>query len=83
MKALLIHDADGNITALVAMPPDGPPIALSTGELSSEVEIEDVAGEPGTAERHDNLLNLIQGARVQFERKAKLVRGQAPEEGGY
>jgi hypothetical protein len=75
MKAFVIHDTEGNIRAVVTASPDAPPIGppADTGELLSEVEIEDYPSEAGDQERHDSLMKLAQDFRVRFEREARLV----------
>jgi hypothetical protein len=75
MRAFVIHDIEGNIRAVVTASPDAPPIGppAGTGDLVSEVELEDYPLEAGDEEMHGRLVKLAQEQRVEFQREARLV----------
>ena len=76
MKLTIWHDRHGNIAALVAYPPDAPPVHMATklGERMTEIEVPELNVELGHQKIQQYLADLAANHRVEVESKAKLAR---------
>jgi hypothetical protein len=77
MKLLTIHDAQGNISAVVVRPdnaPMGAPVVPGQMELMTEVEAPDVQIDPAEPESYQRLIEMLRDFRVEVKTEARLVR---------
>ncbi len=76
MKVLAIHDAQGNIAALVVGPPSSPPavVAAEPGQLVTEVEAPEVKVERTDPESYQRLVEVIENFRLELKAPGRLVR---------
>lgn len=81
MRALLIHDDEGKVSAFVTSPPEAPPIhvAVEPGTLLSEVELPDLQLDLESGAAAEDMVERLRTYRVDFARKAKLVPRRKPK----
>jgi cytochrome c1 len=84
VKFLAIHDGRGNISRLVAYPPDSPPgaVAVEPGQLMTEVDAAEVSLDFANPESYQRLAEMLTHFQVEGnETEGKLVRkGTRPRE---
>ncbi len=76
MRALVLHDQEGNISTVVTAPPDAPMPAYGSaqpGRLVSEVELPDGLRDPTDEDGLQRMLQILEEYRVDVAREAKLV----------
>ena len=69
MRVSIIHDSDGNITGVVASPPDAPIGYLGTkpGERVSEMDLTELDATLSVQDIRARLANLAQNYRVEIK----------------
>jgi hypothetical protein len=67
MRFTVIHDAAGNIFALLIQPPDSPPagMQLKSGQRITEVDAPDITLDPRDPNLVNDLTQLIANFRVE------------------
>jgi len=76
LKLSILHDRDGNISAIAAYPPNVPPAypAASDGQFLAELEIDDIDPQRDGDQIVERLDDLRKNFRVQKGGNASLVR---------
>ena len=76
MKLTILHDSAGNITALIAYPPEAPPAYMETqlGERVTEIEIPELTLELGHQKIREYLSDLAANHKVELDDRATLTR---------
>lgn len=75
MKILAVHDAQGNITAVVVRP-EGAPMGVTAepGQLATEVDAPDVKIDPADPGSYQRLIEMLQEFRVEVKTEGRLVK---------
>jgi hypothetical protein len=82
MKVLAIHDAQGNIAAVVVRPGDAPTGAVVVpGQTVTEVEAPEVHIDPEDPGSYQQLIEMLQEFQVEVKTEGRLVR-KAPGQAG-
>ena len=76
LKLSVLHDRDGNISAIAAYPPDMPPAypVTSDGLFLAELELEDIDPQAAGDQVAARLDDLRKNFQIQLGGKANLVR---------
>lgn len=75
MKVLAIHDAKGNIDAVIVRPGDAPMGATAApGQMVTEVEVPDVKIDPADPRSYQRLIDMLREFRVEVKTVARLVK---------
>jgi hypothetical protein len=82
MRHIAIHDQKGSISALIACPPDGPPmtVALGPGQQTTEVDLAESGLDILAVETEEAAREALATFRVDMRRESRVVRrssGQA------
>jgi hypothetical protein len=69
MRITVVHDSQGNISALVASSPDAPPVQMEVkpGQRMSEVEVPEETLSPDSPQLNERLSDLMQNNRVDVQ----------------
>jgi hypothetical protein len=80
MRAIVVHDRNGNIAGLAISPPDAPLLfpTPAPGQLVTEVDLPEDGVDLSSEQR---AIETLKGFRVYLKTEAKLVRKTSPESG--